>query len=63
MKLRENSIAPRSLISGQLSRQKSADGAGPDGNFFQIGFNQSIERSEENSVLGTVRESRVIGEK
>lgn len=28
MKLRENSIAPRPLISGQLSRREPADGAG-----------------------------------
>jgi len=44
MKLRENSIAPRPLISAQLSQRESADGAGSAGNFFQTGFNRVIAR-------------------
>lgn len=63
MKLRENSIALRPLISGQLSRRESADGAGPNGNFFQTGFNQEYWEVWEESSVGTVRESGVIGEK
>jgi len=51
MKLRENSIAPRPLISDQLSRRESTDGAGPNGNFFHTGFNRSIERFKESSTF------------
>jgi len=51
MKLRENSIAPRPLISDQLSRRESTDGAEPNGNFFHTGFNRSIERFKESSTF------------
>lgn len=52
MKLRENSIARRPLISGQLSRRESADGVrDPMGISSRAGFNQGGKRSEEFRIF------------